>query len=145
MLAGRSDATLNRGGVRLGTGEFYALLEELPEVADALVVHLEDPGGGIGELLLFVVASPGATIDASLQARIAASLRRELSPRHVPDRIIEVPSIPRTLTGKKLEVPVKRILQGEPADSVASRQSLADPQALDAFIALAREIGERAE
>jgi acetoacetyl-CoA synthetase len=139
VLTGRSDATLNRGGVRLGTGEFYALVEELAEVADALVVHLEDSSGGVGELLLFVVPAPGAVIDASARARIAASLGRELSPRHVPDEIVSVPAIPRTLTGKKLEVPVKRILQGEPPDTVASRQSLADPGALDPFIALAKQ------
>jgi acetoacetyl-CoA synthetase len=137
VLTGRSDATLNRGGVRLGTGEFYALVEELPEVADALVVHLEDDGGGIGELLLFVVAAPGATVDETVQTQIAAALRRDLSPRHVPDAIVAVPAIPRTLTGKKLEAPVKRILRGEPAEKVASRDSLADPGALDAFVALA--------
>ena len=139
VLTGRSDATLNRGGVRLGTGEFYALVEELPEVADSLVVHLEDPGGGIGELLLFVVPASGTVIDATVQNRIATALRTELSPRHVPDAIVEVPAIPRTLTGKKLEAPVKRILRGELPDRVASRGSLADPAALDAFVALAGE------
>jgi acetoacetyl-CoA synthetase len=139
VLTGRSDATLNRGGVRLGTGEFYALVEELPEVADALVVHLEDDGGGMGELLLFVVPAPGSEIDEPVRQRIAAALRRELSPRHVPDAIVPVPGIPRTLTGKKLEAPVKRILRGESADTVASRGSLADPGALDAFVALAGE------
>jgi acetoacetyl-CoA synthetase len=143
VLTGRSDATLNRGGVRLGTGEFYAMVEELPEVADALVVHLEDPGGGLGELLLFVVAAPGAVIDEAVQRQIAVALRRELSPRHVPDAIVAVPSIPRTLTGKKLETPVKRILRGEAADKVASRDSLADPTALDAFVALANERSAR--
>ena len=94
VLTGRSDATLNRGGVRLGTGEFYALVEEFPEVADALVVHLEDEEGGSGELLLFVVAAPGAVVDEELQAQIAAALRRELSPRHVPDAIHRGPRDP---------------------------------------------------
>ena len=140
VLTGRSDATLNRGGVRLGTGEFYALVEGLPDVADTLVVHLEDPSGGMGELFLFVVPAPGAVIDSAVQSRIAAALRRELSPRHVPDAIVPVPSIPRTLSGKKLEVPVKRILQGEAPDRVASRESLVDPGALDAFIALAKDM-----
>ena len=139
VLAGRSDATLNRGGVRLGTGEFYAVVEDLPEVADALVVHLEDSSGGMGELVLFVVPATGTSIDASVRSRIEASLRHELSPRHVPDAIVEVPSIPRTLTGKKLEVPVKRILQGQSPDSVASRQSLADPGALEPFVAFAKD------
>ena len=140
VLTGRSDATLNRGGVRLGTGEFYAVVEELPEVLDALVVHLEDPGGGAGELLLFVVPADGVAVDDALRARIAGRLRAELSPRHVPDRILAVPAIPRTLTGKKLESPVKRILRGEAPEQVASRGSLAQPDALDAFVALATEM-----
>ena len=139
LLAGRSDATLNRGGVRLGTGEFYAVIEDMPEVVDALVVHLEDSGGGAGELLLFVVAADGTVVDEALRRRIATTLRSELSPRHVPDGIFVVPAIPRTLTGKKLESPVKRILRGDPVEQVASRGSLADPAALDAFVALASE------
>jgi acetoacetyl-CoA synthetase len=139
VLSGRSDATLNRGGVRLGTGEFYSVVEEFPELTDALVVHLEDDGGGLGELLLFVVPAPDAVVDEELLRRVTAALRRELSPRHVPDAIVPVRGIPRTLTGKKLEAPVKRILRGEPAEQVASRDSLADPAALDAFVALAAE------
>ncbi len=141
IITGRSDATLNRGGVRLGTGEFYSVVEDVPEVMDALVVHLEDAGGGAGELLLFVVPSDGAELDEALRDRIAGALRSELSPRHVPDQIVSVPAIPRTLTGKKLEAPVKRILRGESSERVASRDSLLDPAALDAFVALA---GERA-
>ncbi|HUA70993.1 MAG TPA: acetoacetate--CoA ligase [Solirubrobacteraceae bacterium] len=137
VITGRSDATLNRGGVRLGTGEFYAVVEDVPEVIDALVVHLEDAGGGAGELLLFVVLGDGAELDDALRGRIAGALRSELSPRHVPDQIVSVPAIPRTLTGKKLEAPVKRILRGESSDRVASRDSLLDPAALDAFVALA--------
>ena len=137
IITGRSDATLNRGGVRLGTGEFYAVVEDVPEVIDALVVHLEDAGGGAGELLLFVVPADGAQLDDGLRDRIAGALRSELSPRHVPDEIVSVPAIPRTLTGKKLEAPVKRILRGESSERVASRDSLLDPAALDAFVALA--------
>jgi acetoacetyl-CoA synthetase len=138
ILTGRSDATLNRGGVRLGTGEFYAVVEELPEVVDTLVVHLEDPGGGAGELVLFVVPADTVTdVDDALKAKIAAALKDQLSPRHVPDTIEVVPAIPRTLTGKKLEAPVKRILRGEAAERVASRDSLLDPEALDPFVALA--------
>jgi acetoacetyl-CoA synthetase len=105
-------------------------------VRDSLVVHLEDPQGGAGKLILFVVAD----LDEPLRAKIAGRLREQLSPRHVPDAIVAVPAVPRTLTGKKLEAPVKRILRGEPADRVASRGALADPGAIDAFVAYAREL-----
>ncbi|WP_272597960.1 acetoacetate--CoA ligase [Solirubrobacter ginsenosidimutans] len=130
VITGRSDATLNRGGVRMGTSELYAVVEEFSEVSDSLVVHLEDDAGGPGELLLFVVAE----LDDGLRNRIAQALRTELSFRHVPDTIAAVPAIPRTLTGKKLEAPVKRILRGAAADSVASRGALLDPGAIDAFV-----------
>ena len=133
IVTGRSDATLNRGGVRLGTSEFYSVIEDFPEIEDSLVVHLEDPAGGPGELLLFVVAE----LDDELSRRITAALRSELSPRHVPDTIAAVPAIPRTLTGKKLEAPVKRILSGEAAEVVASRGALADPEAIAAFVEFA--------
>ncbi len=137
IITGRSDATLNRGGVRLGTAEFYAAVEALPEVADSLVVHLEDAAGGTGELLLFVVLAPGVELDDRLRVRLKAELAAGLSPRHAPDAIHQVPVIPRTLSGKKLEVPVKRILSGTPADQAASRGALADPDALVAFEQLA--------
>ena len=135
-ITGRSDATLNRGGVRLGTSDFYAVVDALPEVVDSLVIHLddEDPDGtGMGELVLFVSLVDGAELDDELRRRIATALRTELSPRHVPDRIEAAPAIPRTLSGKKLEVPVKRILTGTPAEQAASRGSLADPDALGWF------------
>ncbi len=138
IVSGRSDATLNRGGVRIGTAEFYGIVEALPEVADSLVVHLEDDAGGPGELLLFVVTRTGEELDDGLRARIAETLRTELSPRHAPDRILGVPAIPRSLSGKKLEVPVKRILLGAPVEATASLDSLADPNALEPFEALAR-------
>jgi len=139
IVTGRSDATLKRGGVRIGTAEFYGIVEGLPEIADSLVVHLEDPAGGPGELLLFVVTRDGATLDDGLRGRVSAALRSELSPRHVPDRIQAVPAVPRTLSGKKLEVPVKRILLGASAEVAASRDALADPRALQPFEALARD------
>jgi acetoacetyl-CoA synthetase len=139
VITGRSDATLNRGGVRLGTGEFYALLEQMPEIADSLVVHLEDAEGGMGELLLFVVPAEGAAVDEALEERICGALRGELSPRHVPDTIVSVPAIPRTLTAKKLEAPIKRILLGAPPEDMASRDALAQPDALDAFVTYAQE------
>jgi acetoacetyl-CoA synthetase len=143
VVTGRSDATLNRGGVRLGTGEFYSVVEELPEVRDSLVVHLEDDEGGAGELVLFVVLAGGVSLDAELRRRIEGALRSQLSPRHAPDTIRAVPAIPRTLTGKKLEAPVKRILLGAPVEAVASRDSLLDPSALDRFAAIAAEEAAR--
>jgi acetoacetyl-CoA synthetase len=141
-VTGRSDATLNRGGVRLGTAEFYGVVEQLEGVADSLVVHLEDPQGGNGQLWLFVVPEgeppPGVVEpDPVLARRIAEALRTELSPRHVPDRLLLLPVVPRNLTGKKLEVPVKRILLGGDPDVVASKDSLAVPGSLDLFVGLA--------
>jgi acetoacetyl-CoA synthetase len=137
VVTGRSDATLNRGGVRLGTSEFYSVVEELPEIADSLVIHLEDDEDGAGELVLFVVLADDTKLDEALRGRLAGALRSQLSPRHVPDTIAAVPAIPRTLTGKKLETPVKRILRGAPADTAASRDSLLDPTALDLFVEIA--------
>ncbi len=133
VVTGRSDATLNRGGVRLGTGEFYAAIEELDEVLDSLVVHLEDRD----ELVLFVVLREGVELDDDLRRRVAATLRGALSPRHVPDTILAVSEIPRTLTGKKLELPIKRILTGTPAEEVVSPDALATPEAIEPFVALA--------
>jgi acetoacetyl-CoA synthetase len=140
IVSGRSDATLKRGGVRLGTAEFYGVVEALPEIADSLVIHLEDPNAGTDELLLFIALRDGNELGDDLRGRIAAGLRKELSPRHVPDRILVVPAIPRTLSGKKLEVPVKRILEGVPIDDAAARDALADPEALAPFASLAREL-----
>ena len=139
VITGRSDATLNRGGVRLGTGEVYSVVEGLDEVMESLVVHIEDPGGGPGELILFVVLTEGTELDDDLRSRIANELRGTLSPRHVPDTLAAVLAIPKTLTMKKLELPVKRILLGDPPEKVASRDALADPAALDAFVAFASE------
>ena len=134
VISGRSDATLNRGGVRIGTAELYSVVEDLAGISDSLVVHLEDSGGGPGRLVLLVVA-PGCASEpqkADLDRLIAGALRSALSPRHVPDEIYLVDAIPRTLSGKKLELPVKRILSGDDPAKVASRDSLADPGALDA-------------
>ena len=141
VITGRSDATLNRGGVRLGTGEVYSVVEGIDEVQESLVVHIEDPEGGAGELILFVALGEGIELDDELRGRIASELRGTLSPRHVPDTIEAVPAIPKTLTMKKLELPVKRILLGDPPEKVANRDALADPQALDAFVAYASERG----
>jgi acetoacetyl-CoA synthetase len=137
VITGRSDATLNRGGVRLGTSEFYSVVEGLPEVADSVVVHLEQDENPNGELLLFVVLAEPAELDDTLRKRIAAELRTALSPRHVPDEIHRVRAVPRTLSGKKLEVPVKRILTGTPVDAAAAKGALANPESLIAFEELA--------
>ena len=131
-ITGRSDATLNRGGVRLGSAEIYEVLEELPQVEDSLVVHLEDGD----QLVLLVVVVDGAAVDDALRSAIRGALRSSLSPRHAPDRIEGVRSIPRTLSGKRVEVPVKRILQGADPDSVVSRDTLRDPSAIDDVVAL---------
>jgi acetoacetyl-CoA synthetase len=137
VITGRSDATLNRGGVRLGTGELYAVIEDMPEVVDSLVVHLEDSEGGAGELVLFVHLGEGVDLDDELRGQIARSLRGALSPRHVPDTIEAVPAIPRTLTGKKLELPVKKILQGAERDDVVRLDALSDPRSINAFVVYA--------
>ncbi|MDG4789692.1 acetoacetate--CoA ligase [Micromonospora sp. WMMD1102] len=139
VITGRSDATLNRGGVRLGTAEFYSVVEGLPEVTDSLVVHLEDDEGGAGELLLFVVLAQGLELDAELTGRINRELRTGLSPRHVPDAIHQVGAVPRTLSAKKLEVPVKKILTGAAVDSAAATGALANPESLVAFERFARQ------
>jgi acetoacetyl-CoA synthetase len=134
VVTGRSDATLNRGGVRIGTAEIYRIVEQLPDVADSLVVHLEDPSGGMGELILLVQTTPEAADDA-LQDSIRTALRTALSPRHVPDVIVRVSGVPRNLTGKKLELPIKRILQGADIATVLSRQAMANPEVLDDCLA----------
>jgi acetoacetyl-CoA synthetase len=134
LITGRSDATLNRGGVRLGTGELYAVVEALPGVTDSLVIHLEAADGTGGQLVLFVVPEPGRTLDDDLTASIRDALRRELSPRHLPDRIVAIGEVPRTLSGKKLEIPVKRILSGVPPEEAVSAGALANPDALRPFL-----------
>jgi len=132
VIYGRSDATLNRGGVRMGTSEFYRVVEELPEVADSLVVDTGQLGAD-GRLILYLVLTPGAALDEELTGRIKAALRSALSPRHVPDEIHEVPGIPRTLSGKKLEVPVRKILLGTPVADAADPDALANPEVLAWF------------
>jgi acetoacetyl-CoA synthetase len=132
IISGRSDATLNRGGVRFGTADLYAVLESRPDITDSLAVHLEDSD----QLILFIVAADGELTEA-VTSDIKRELRQRLSPRHVPDSILAVPTVPRTLTGKKLEVPVKRILQGANLGDVASGSALADPDSLQPFVELA--------
>ncbi|HUN30409.1 MAG TPA: acetoacetate--CoA ligase [Trebonia sp.] len=137
LVLGRSDATLNRYGVRIGTAEIYAVLEGIGEITDALVVNLDLPDGKFF-MPMFVALADGAALDERLENEIRSRLRKEYTPRHVPDKIIAVPKIPTTLTGKKLEVPVRRILQGTPMEQAANPSALADPASLDAFVEYAR-------
>jgi acetoacetyl-CoA synthetase len=137
VIYGRSDSTLNRGGVRMGTSEFYRVVEAFPEVADSLVIDTTSVGQPEGELLCFLVPSPGVAIQ-DLEPRLRTELRAALSPRHVPNRFIVVEEIPRTLNGKKCEVPVKKILAGVAPDKAVSRDALANPDALTPFVTLAK-------
>jgi acetoacetyl-CoA synthetase len=137
FVLGRSDATLNRHGIRIGTAEVYRALAEVPEVEDALIVNLDLPGGGFF-MPLFVKLREGQVLDAALQDRVRARMRQAYSPRHVPDKIFLVKAIPYTLTGKKMEIPVRRILMGVPIDKAANRAAMANVESLDAFIEYAR-------
>jgi len=131
IITGRSDSTINRGGVRMGTSEIYSAVEGVSEVQDSLVVDVDE------EMSLFVVLGDDTELDDDLKGEIKKRIREHCSPRHVPDRIVEVAEVPRTLSGKKLEVPVKKILQGTPAEEAADRASLENPEALDSFVDLA--------
>ena len=140
VIYGRSDSTINRGGVRMGTSEIYRAVMAVEEVVDALVVDVPGrPGYDQGWMPLFVVLRETALLDDALVAQICRRVREDCSPRHVPDEVRQIAEVPRTLSGKVLEVPVKRILGGARAEEVASRESLANPEALDAFVALAAE------
>ncbi|MDI3418701.1 acetoacetate--CoA ligase [Streptomyces sp. B-S-A12] len=140
VVAGRSDATLNRLGVRMGSAELYAVVEALPEIADSLVVGVESPDGTYS-MPLFVVPASGADVDDRLKARVAGAIKQRLSPRHVPDAIVPVAAVPRTLTGKKLEVPVKRILQGAPVAEVRAEGTISHPEMLAWFADFAAGTG----
>ncbi len=137
FVLGRSDATLNRHGIRIGTAEIYRSLATLPEIDDSLIVNLDLPHGKFF-MPLFVKLKDGLTLDESITEKIRATLRREYSPRHVPDRIYQVESIPFTLTGKKMEVPVRKILMGVSPEKAANRDAVANPHALDYFVDYAR-------
>jgi acetoacetyl-CoA synthetase len=139
IIYGRSDSTINRSGVRMGTSEIYRAVASVDAVIDALVVDIPRPGSE-GWMPLFVVLRDGAELDDDLTAEIARRIRERCSPRHVPDRVYAIDEVPRTLSGKILEVPVKRILTGTPPEQAASRDSLANPESLDYFVALAREL-----
>lgn len=132
VISGRSDSTLNRQGVRLGSADIYAVVDELPGVRESLVVGAELPDGGYW-MPLFVVMEPGHALTDAARSAISAAIRGGASPRHVPDVVIEVPALPHTRTGKKLEVPVKRLLQGAPLEKVAGREAVDDIKTLEYF------------
>jgi acetoacetyl-CoA synthetase len=137
FVLGRSDATLNRLGVRIGTAEIYRALAQLEEIEDTLVVNLDLPGGKFF-MPLFVKLIDGLRLDAELERKICECLRREYTPRHVPDRVIQAPGIPVTLTRKKMEVPVRKILLGAHVEQAANRNAMANPDSLDFFVNYAR-------
>ena len=145
VIYGRSDSTINRQGVRMGTSEIYRAAGAVPEVLDALVVDVprggtDAQGGKELSMILFVVLAPGVSLDEELSTQIKRRIREDCSPRHVPNEILQIAQVPRTLSGKVLEVPVKKILMGTPAHEAASADSLADPGSLDYFVELAKTL-----
>ncbi len=140
VILGRSDATLNRQGVRIGTAEIYRALDAIPEIKDCLIINLEY-ADGTDWMPLFVTLTPNAALNDDLKKRINTTLRTAYSPRHVPDAIIEIPDIPYTISGKKMETPVKKILQHKPLDKAYNRDSMRNPEAMDFFIAMAKREG----
>jgi acetoacetyl-CoA synthetase len=143
VIYGRSDSTINRGGIRMGTSEIYRAVLSIEEIVDALVVDLPRPGTD-GWMPLFVVLREGAELDSELPREIARRVRERCSPRHVPDEVFQIAEVPRTLSGKALEVPVKRILMGTPVEQAVSRDALANPAALDYFVEMAARLGSPA-
>lgn len=137
IIYGRSDSTINRKGIRIGTSEIYGVVERMPEIFDSLVIGVELPGGEY-YMPLFVVLKAGIEMTDSLRARISESIRRDLTPRHVPDEILVVPEVPRTLNGKKLEMPVKKILMGMPVEKAVNLDSMRNPAAIEYFVKLYR-------
>ena len=139
IIYGRSDSTINRHGIRMGTSEIYRVVEEFPEVADSLVVDLEYLGRESFLPLFVVLRESGAGVPADLRRRLFDAIRTKISPRHVPDEVFAIPEVPRTLSGKKMEVPVRKILLGHPIERSANPDAMANPASLDWFVAFARE------
>jgi acetoacetyl-CoA synthetase len=142
VIYGRSDSTLNRGGVRMGTSEFYRVIESVPEVVEALVIDTTSltVAEQDGQLLLFVVLREGESLTPALKDRICSTIKSVLSPRYVPDAVYAVPEIPHTLNGKKLEVPIKRIFQGTEPEKAVTREAMSNPDALKPFVELAKRV-----
>ncbi|MEA2310646.1 MAG: acetoacetyl-CoA synthetase, partial [Solirubrobacteraceae bacterium] len=139
IISGRSDSTINRGGIRMGTAEIYRAVLEIDEVTDALVVDIPREGEE-NFMPLFVVLRDGAELDDDLVKAIRTRIREDCSPRHVPNEVVAVKEVPRTLSGKVLELPVKRILQGTDPEKAASRDSLSNPGSLDFFVDYAAKV-----
>ena len=137
VIYGRSDSTLNRGGIRMGTAEFYRVVEALEQVADSLVIDTSGAGDPEGELMCFLVLEEGVGLD-DVKQELKSRLRQELSPRHVPNRFFVVSEVPRTLNGKKLEVPVKKILAGTAPERAVSSEALSNPASLTPFVQLSK-------
>jgi acetoacetyl-CoA synthetase len=141
VILGRSDATLKRMGVRMGSSDFYTAIEALPEVESSLIVGFDRPGGAY-YMPLFVVLAEGLQLDEALLEKIKQQIRSALSPRHLPDMIYQVDDLPKTLTGKKMEVPVKKMLMGMPPEKAVNRGAMANPETLDFFLELARQLNQ---
>ncbi len=142
IIYGRSDATINRHGLRMGTSELYSAVEALPEVLDSMVVDLEYLGRD-SYMPLFVVLRPAVALDDALRSRIHTAIRTALSPRFLPDEVLQVAEIPRTLSGKKQELPIKKLLLGQPIDKVVNRDAMANPGCLDWYVEFARQYAAR--
>jgi acetoacetyl-CoA synthetase len=139
IIYGRSDSTINRKGIRMGSSEIYRIVEELPEVLDSLIIGLERSDGSY-YMPLFVVMKPGYELDDALKNRIRAALRTNLTPHHVPDEIVAITEVPRTLSGKKLEVPIKKLFLGTPLEKAVSTGALANPDSLQFFVEFAHTV-----
>ena len=145
IIYGRSDATINRQGIRMGTSELYRLVEDEPEIIDSLVVDLEYLGRG-SWMTLFVVLREGSDLDDALSEKLRQKIRAGLSPHHVPTEIVRAPDVPRTLSGKKMEVPIKKLMLGQPLEKVANPDAMANAQCLDWYRKFAeRHLARRAE
>jgi acetoacetyl-CoA synthetase len=139
IIYGRSDSTINRAGIRMGSSEIYRVIESIPEVLDSLVVGVELAHGRY-YMPLFVVLRQGTELDDALKAKIKAKLRTTISPHHVPDEILVIPEVPRTLSGKKVEVPIKKLLMGMPVEKAVSADAMSNPQTIQYFLEIAQKL-----
>ena len=138
VIYGRSDSTINRKGIRMGSSEIYRVVEDIPQVLDSLIIGVERAGGAY-YMPLFVVLQPGVELDDALKTTIRNKIRANLSPHHVPDEIIAIPEVPRTLNGKKLEVPVKKLFMGASLEKAISVDSMSNPQVMQYFVEFAKQ------